>query len=46
MGTSVESTDSGTDIPTGEGLGYPPLVFTDPKIAANMHDSDIDSEAE
>ena len=30
----------GIYIPTGKGLGYPPLIFTDPKVAANLTDSD------
>ena len=39
-GDSVESTDLGTYIPTGKGLGYPPLTFTDPEVAANLTNSD------
>ena len=27
-------------IPTGKGLGYPPLTFTDPEVAANVNNSD------
>ena len=45
-GASVESTDSGTCIPTGKGYSYPPLIFTDPEHAANIPDSDIDSVTE
>ena len=45
-GESIESTDSGTCIPTGKGFSYPPLIFTDPEHAANIPDSDIDSVTE
>ena len=46
-GDSVESTDSGTYMPTGKGFGYPPLIFTDPEHAANIPDSDtMDSMTE
>ena len=45
-GDSVESTDSGTCIPTGKGYSYPPLIFTDPEHAANIPDIDINSVAE
>ena len=30
------NTNSETDVPTGEGLGYPPQIFTNPQIAANI----------
>ena len=33
-------TDSGAYIPTGKGSGYPPLIYTDPEVAANLIDSD------
>ena len=39
-GDSVESTDLGMYIPTGKGLGYPPLIFTDPEVAADLTNSD------
>ena len=45
-GDSVESTDSGTCLPTGKGHSYPPLIFTDPEHAATIPDSDIDSVTE
>ena len=45
-GDSVESTDSGTYIPTGKGFDYPPLIFTDPEHVANIPDCDIDSVTE
>ena len=46
-GDSIDSTDLGTYISTGKGLDYPPLIFTDPKVAANLTDSDArDSETE
>ena len=32
-------------IPTGKGLGYPSLRFTDPKVAANLTDSDTRDSA-
>ena len=38
------STDSGTYIPNGKGIGYPPKVFIDPKDAAT--DTENDSEAD
>ena len=37
------TTDSGTYIPNGKGIGYPPKVFIDPKDAAT--DTENDSEA-
>ena len=30
------STSSGTDIPNGEGFGYAPKIYTDPKFAATL----------
>ena len=33
--TTVDTTSSETDIPNGEGFGYAPKVYTDPKYAAN-----------
>ena len=30
------NTNSETDVPMGEGLGYPPQVFTDPEFAATI----------
>ena len=30
------NTNSETDVPVGEGLAYPPQVFTDPEFAANV----------
>ena len=43
----MDSTDAGMYIPTGKGLGYPPLIYTDPKVAANLTDSDArNSETE
>ena len=30
------NTNSETDVPTGEGLGYPPQIFTNPEIASNV----------
>ena len=35
-----DMTDSGTYKPTGKGFGYPPLIYTDPEVAANLTDSD------
>ena len=37
---TVETTDLGMYILAGKGFGYPPLIFTDPKVAANLTDSD------
>ena len=34
------NTNSETDIPTGEGLGYPPEIFTNPKFIATMSTSE------
>ena len=34
--TIDHSTDSETDIPNGEGFGYPPQFFTDPNFAATL----------
>ena len=46
-GNSMDSTDLGMDIPTGKGLDYPPLIFTDTKIAESLTNSDTgDSETE
>ena len=39
---SVESTNSGTYIQTGKGLGYPPMIFTDPDYAAKLPDSETE----
>ena len=39
---SVESTNSGTCIHVGKGLGYPPLIFTDPDFAAILPDSETE----
>ena len=39
-GNSKDSTDSGTDIPMCKGLGYPPLIFTDPEVAEKLTNSD------
>ena len=30
------NTNSETDVPVGEGLGYPPQVVIDPEFAANV----------
>ena len=30
-----DNTNSETDVPVGEGFGYPPQVFTNPEFAAN-----------
>ena len=46
LGVTVESTDSGMCIPTGNGFNYPPLIFTDPEHAANIPDSDIECVTE
>ena len=45
-GDSVESKDSGMCIPTGKGFSYPSLIFSGPKHAANIPDSEIDSMTE
>ena len=45
-GDSVESTDSGMCIPTGNIFNYPPLIFMVCEHAANLPDSDIDSVTE
>ena len=34
--SSHHNTTSETDVPVGQGLGYPPQVFTDPEFAANV----------
>ena len=34
--SSNDNTNSKTDVPVGEGLGYPPQVFTDPEYATNV----------
>ena len=34
--SSNDNTNSETDVPVGEGLGYTPQVFTDPEFAANI----------
>ena len=34
--TSNNNTNSETDVPVGEGLGYPPQVFTQLEYAANI----------
>ena len=31
-----DNTTSGTDVPVGQGLGYPPQVFIDPTYAAEV----------
>ena len=33
---SNDNTNSETDVPVGEGLGYPPQVVIDPEYAANV----------
>ena len=40
------STDSGTYIPTGKGVGYPPKIFTNPKVAENVTHSDTENGGE
>ena len=35
---------SETDIPTGQGFGYPPLIFTDPTHTAVMTHTDLEGE--
>ena len=45
--SSHNSTTSETDVPVGQGLGYPPQVFTDPKFAANvphMEEEDVNND--
>ena len=34
--SSNNNTNSGTDVPVGEGLGYPPQGFTDLEYATNI----------
>ena len=34
--SSNNNTNSETDIPVRQGLGYPPQVFTNPEFAANV----------
>ena len=38
------STDSGTYIPTGKGVGYPPKIFTNPRYLQNGIESDTDND--
>ena len=43
--SSHDNTTSETDIPVGEGLGYPPQVFTDPEFVATvplMEDEEVE----
>ena len=34
--SSQDNTNSETDVPVGQGFGYPPQVFTDPEVAADV----------
>ena len=34
--SSNNNTNSETNVPVGQGLGYPPQVFTDPEFVANV----------
>ena len=40
--TSVDSTNSKTDIPNGEGFGYAPKVFTNPNYAATLPETETE----
>ena len=40
------STDSGTYIPNGKGIGYLPQVFIDPKYAATVTQTDTENDSE
>ena len=40
------STDSGTYIPTGKGMGYPPKIFTYPKVAETVTHSNTGNDSE
>ena len=45
--TTVDNTTSSeTDIPNGEGFGYPPRVFTDPEYVNTLPLTENDSEPE
>ena len=46
---SNDNTNSETDVPVGQGLGYPPQVFTDPEFAAyvsHMEEEEVSNNAE
>ena len=45
IGNSM-STDSGTYIPTCKGMGYLPKIFTDPKAAETLINSDTGNDSE
>ena len=40
----TENNTSETDIPTGQGFGYPPQIFTDPTYTAAMTCTDSEGE--
>ena len=40
------STDLGTYIPNGKGIGYPPKAFIDPKYAATVTQTDTENDSE
>ena len=42
----MEDNTSETDVPTGQGFRYPPQVFTDPKYAATILQTEEEGEAE
>ena len=41
--TSVDSTNSETDLPNGEGFGYAPKVFTNPEYVATLPQMETES---
>ena len=40
----TENNTSETDIPTGQGFGYPPQIFTDPAYTVAMTCTDLEGE--
>ena len=42
----TEDDASETDIPTGQGLGYPPQIFTDPTHMTTMTHTESEGEME
>ena len=42
----TEDDASETDIPTGQGFGYPPQIFTNPTYTATMTHTESEGEVE